>query len=427
MQSPSIRSFFAVLIKGSSPVAANTLRSLPGLTKNMHTLIYKPFLPPLALTLAAAAARFFNEPAAIYWGLLLAVLVAWGWTIWVVGGALAQAQEREQRAKDLAGSRSREFEELCAGLANEVHAVQKEIDRVRGLISSAVRELTTSFEAMHQQAQVQETALARIINKSGQEEHAGATQSAGVRQFAHQAAQLMESLVNVLAEVSQQSSASVQQIDAMVRHFDAIFDLLGDVKTIADQTNLLALNAAIEAARAGEAGRGFAVVAEEVRNLSERSNNFNEQIRKLVTSSKEAIATVRDTVGEMATRDTSMSRQAKSEVARLLEQVEMVDRSLATGMREVSAAGDKIGKAVAQAVRCLQFEDISIQALGAADNHSRRLVQIQGVTAQIVCDKLPSSLASFLPQGTAALGDWRQPPHKPVTQVSLQEGSVEVF
>src|SRR3546814_6363889 len=94
----------------------------------------------------------------------------------------------------------------------------------------------------------------------------------------------------------------------MGKHLDAIFDLLGDVKTIADQTNLLALNAAIEAARAGEAGRGFAVVAEEVRSLSERSTNFNEQIRKLVSVSKDAIAKVRDTVGDMATRDSSVSR-----------------------------------------------------------------------------------------------------------------------
>src|SRR3546814_2120216 len=97
----------------------------------------------------------------------------------------------------------------------------------------------------------------------------------------------------------------------MVKHLDAIFDLLGDVKTIADQTNLLALNAAIEAARAGEAGRGFAVVAEEVRSLSERSTNFNEQIRKLVSVSKDAIAKVRDTVGDMATRDSSVSSGAQ--------------------------------------------------------------------------------------------------------------------
>lgn len=43
----------------------------------------------------------------------------------------------------------------------------------------------------------------------------------------------------------------------MVKHFDQMFSLLSEIRTIADQTNLLALNAAIEAARAGRAGEAL--------------------------------------------------------------------------------------------------------------------------------------------------------------------------
>jgi methyl-accepting chemotaxis protein len=241
----------------------------------------------------------------------------------------------------------------------------------------------------------------------------------------------MEGLVEVLARVSQQSSVTVQNIDAMVKHLDAIFELLGDVKSIADQTNLLALNAAIEAARAGEAGRGFAVVAEEVRNLSERSTNFNEQIRKLVFSSKDAIAKVRETVGDMASRDTSASLQSREEVRRLLGQVEEMDQTFAVGIREVSGASQKIGQAVAHAVRCLQFEDIATQSLTAADKHVGRMEAIGAEADQLrtMFDDAskPTLTAAGCATPVAPQQDWRQAQHKPVAQLSMESGAVELF
>ncbi|AXQ28221.1 chemotaxis protein [Solimonas sp. K1W22B-7] len=368
----------------------------------------KSIPPALALTAAHFAIQLAGLPATASWAGVLLMAAAWAWAgreYW----RERQATETELKTLRAAGESQRQLlADLRRGMGAEMQGTQQEIARVRQLVTEATRQLGGSFEEMNRQAQVQASAVGRILSRNGEQQDGG-----GVRHFTGTAGTLMNSLVEALAQASRQSAASAGQIDEMVKHLDAIFDLLGDVKTIADQTNLLALNAAIEAARAGEAGRGFAVVAEEVRNLSERSTSFNEQIRKLVSSSRDAVAKVRETVGEMASRDMSASTEARDEAGRLLRQVEEVNGSLTAGIREVSASREHIAQSVGQAVRCLQFEDIVTQALGSAERHLRRIEAIQ---AEGSGQPVP-----------AATENWRQPAHKPVAQVSMQSGAVELF
>lgn len=380
----------------------------------MQGMHFRPWAVPVAFTVLHLASLPFDVSHGMVWLSGAAAVVAWaglaGWQFRLLR-TMGDAQVRLEQEQD---QNQRKLGEWRCGLAAEVEGVEREIQRVRNLIAESVRQLGAAFEEMTRQSEVQQAAVSRILSQTGN------GHGMDVRRFTETAVQLMNGLVESLAQVSRQSAESVRQIDDMVKQLDAIFELLGDVKSIADQTNLLALNAAIEAARAGEAGRGFAVVAEEVRNLSERSTNFNEQIRKLVSSSKEAVAAVRETVGEMASRDLSLSVGARDEANRLLVQVETINSGLATGIREVSAARERIADAVGRAVRCLQFEDISTQALGTALRHAERIESINAEAAGIAG-------SAHVPARDKPRESWRAAPHKPVAQETMQPGAVELF
>jgi methyl-accepting chemotaxis protein len=383
---------------------------------------------PLLLTLAHVVAQFMNWPMAINLALLSTTVLAWAAFAWWFardGFQLTPDEMRIVREQEQLLGELREF------VTREVSGSQQEIQRTRALLNQSIGKLASSFESMNANARHQTVALARIVDKSGD--------SAGidVRRFAQEASRHMEQLTSALEQVSDQSNTTVQYIDSMTQHLEGIFALLEDVKSIADQTNLLALNAAIEAARAGEAGRGFAVVADEVRSLSERSTSFNEQIRKLANNSKEAVHKVRETVTHMASRDQSRSKEAKQDAAKLFSQVEAINDSLAEGIADVANSARVIDQSVSEAVRSLQFEDIVTQALGSAERHLERLEAINrdatglqqtlalsgGASASRKLDALNN-----LHRRLRELRDaWEPVPHKPVSQVDMGAGSVDLF
>lgn len=94
-----------------------------------------------------------------------------------------------------------------------------------------------------------------------------------------------ESATQVAAESKERMRKAMQGAEVI----GEIANVSSAIQEIASQTNLLALNASIEAARAGEAGKGFAVVAEEIKKLSEDTDEEISKVNDLTAKVFESV------------------------------------------------------------------------------------------------------------------------------------------
>lgn len=140
--------------------------------------------------------------------------------------------------------------------------------------------------------------------------------SAGINEVALGVQQVASRNTDLLNE-TKEANEHAKDTDEVVRF----------IQTVSSQTNLLGLNAAIEAARAGEAGKGFNVVAQEIRKLSNSSNESIKKIDNVIKNISTSIHSINDNLATV--NDVSQNQSAAlEEITASISELNSTDKLL---------------------------------------------------------------------------------------------------
>lgn len=231
---------------------------------------------------------------------------------------------------------------------------------------------------------------------SGKEESSGDMVSlSGVL---NNALQLLNDMMEMLEENSRLNMDYSRSIEAILENTATINKITEDIQYISDQTNLLALNAAIEAARAGEHGRGFSVVAEEVRKLSDRTNQASNDITQIVSKVNASVEDISKSLLDNLKKTRSKKESVDSAVNSLLSTARDSTEVFTKLVAGAVVSSESVAHNIDQIIMSLQFQDMTRKEVELA---TKPLVQI-GILASEVMNK---SGASNRVSGESAAGN----------------------
>lgn len=195
------------------------------------------------------------------------------------------------------------------------------------------------------------------------------------------ALRLLKDMTEMLEENGSLNRGYSRSIEAILENTATINKITEDIQYISDQTNLLALNAAIEAARAGEHGRGFSVVAEEVRKLSDRTNQASNDITQIVGKVNASVEAISKSLTDNLSKTESKKESVNGAVNVLLESAKDSTEVFSKLVDSSVVSSQSVAQNIDQIILSLQFQDITKQEIEAA---VVPIKQIGGLAEQMV-------------------------------------------
>ncbi|MBQ8877438.1 MAG: chemotaxis protein, partial [Lachnospiraceae bacterium] len=224
---------------------------------------------------------------------------------------------------------------------DDANGCVRALDNALGQSHVAMKEIATNIENTANEIHNQSTRC-QMIENNNQDVKARtgmmAQASARALEDVSQGAVSMDELHSHAIEVEKENKKTVAYVKSLNERAKAVQDILKTISGISTQTHLLALNASIEAARAGEAGKGFDVVADEIRILSEQTQESTKNIEEILTELNQDVQQVTESI--------ELSVNATEEQGTLIEMTKEKFDAIHDGVDELMSYINDVTRAI---------------------------------------------------------------------------------
>ena len=350
----------------------------------------------LFLTLLALFSTFlFPEVKVILWTALATLICSLIYLFIQLNSAEQQnnkkIQDFEQSLKQAINNYNEGYQQASSLTTDQFKILKATLTQIGSITNSAAQKLSNSLVGLQHESDDQRELLhglveelVQVISTNTQEE-----QLQGMSKYSDGTKKVITDFTQTVYELKCSTDAVAVEFSTINAQISAVSNLLDDVNQITSQTDLLALNAAIEAARAGEAGRGFAVVADEVRALSQRTSQFNEQIRASVTTIESSIQAATHSVQEASNIDTTAADSSLEHVSSMWQEMQDLNANSGAQAQRISTIADSIQVLVNEGVISLQFDDIVSQLM---EQVTERIEKLESSTHEILTNQIDKKL-----------------------------------
>jgi methyl-accepting chemotaxis protein len=270
---------------------------------------------------------------------------------------------------------------LLRRIMDLVPVIENQLKSVVDRTEESAIEIGDKVRYIYEKAQEHQTESRLISQQFSGKSEQGSSDMVSLSAVLNNALHLLNDMMEMLEENSRLNLDYSRSIEAILENTATINKITEDIQYISDQTNLLALNAAIEAARAGEHGRGFSVVAEEVRKLSDRTNQASNDITQIVSKVNDSVEEISKSLSENLRKTKGKKESVDAAVHSLLSTAKDSTEVFTKLVAGAVVSSESVAHNIDQIILSLQFQDMTRKEVESA---TRPLAQIGHLSEELL-------------------------------------------